>query len=60
MRPFKKARLENSPGAAGRTPATDNIAVSTAARTDAPPWTCSSNISSPLKLPGPGSQITIA
>ena len=45
--PFKKARLVNSPGSAGRAPATDSRSNSRAT-VRLPPWQESSSMSSPV------------
>ena len=56
MRPFSKARRANSPGSASRTPLSEVSASITRPTTARPPWMCSSAMSSPVKLAGPGSQ----
>ena len=59
MRPFKKARRENSPGSAARAPWRSANSSTLAARR-IPPWQVISAISSPVKLPGASNQVASA
>ena len=56
MRPFSKARRVNSPGSAMRNPSRRSSAASVSAMTARPPCRCSSTMSSPVSLRGPGNQ----
>ena len=56
--PLSKARRVNSPASAGRRPGSAASASSAAAITARPPCRCSSAMSSPVKLRGPGSHST--